>query len=233
MRRLFTDKIENMRDIGGYAINNNEIVKEGKLFRSNCITNLENEEIKQLIKIGISQVIDLRSDEEIQKKKGIFVDNHTFIYNHIGLKGNGRLPDSKSEVVDSYIEMLEGKEQIKEIFDILGKTEGGIIYYCNAGKDRTGVITACILKLLGVSDKDIIADYMASGIFLKEMLQNFSNSITNKDIFSIINPNYDTMYNLLGYVNNQYGSMTEYLKSCEVSNETLETIKSKYIQKIV
>ena len=35
-------------------------------------------------------------------------------------------------------------------------------------KDRTGVVTACILKLLGVNEKDIIADYLASGVFLKK-----------------------------------------------------------------
>lgn len=119
--------------------------------------------------------------------------------------GDGKIPDSKDKVLDSYIEMLQGKKQIKEIFDILAKNRGGIIYYCNAGKDRTGVITAIILKFLGVN---------------------------NKDIYSIINPNYDTMYNLLQYIDNQPNGIIGYLQSCNISNENLNKIKNKYIQKI-
>lgn len=232
MRRFFINKVENMRDIGGYSIDNFKIVKEGKLLRSNCVTNLTNEDIKQLTEIGFDSVIDLRCDEEIKKKNGVFFNNDAFYYNHIGLNGDGKIPDSKDKVLDSYIEMLQGKKQIKEIFDILAKNRGGIIYYCNAGKDRTGVITAIILKFFGVNNKDIIADYLASGVFLKEMIQTFSNSITNKDIYSIINPNYDTMYNLLQYIDNQPNGIIGYLQSCNISNENLNKIKNKYIQKI-
>ena len=65
MRRFFINKVENMRDIGGYSIDNFKIVKEGKLLRSNCVTNLTNEDIKQLTEIGFDSVIDLRCDEKM------------------------------------------------------------------------------------------------------------------------------------------------------------------------
>lgn len=228
MRRYFINKIENMRDIGGYAVGQNKIVKEGKIIRSNCVTNLSNEDLEQLIKMKFTTIIDLRSDEEIQKKKGVFFNNQKFKYNHIKMNGDGKIPDRKEEVLNSYIEMLNGKKQIKEIFEILKETEGGVIYYCNAGKDRTGVVTACILKLLGVNNQDIIVDYLASGVFLKEMLEKYSESVEDRDIFPIINPNYVTIYNLLEYIDNQYGSIEEYLNDCNISNETLNEIKNKY-----
>ena len=34
MRRFFIDKVENMRDIGGYTIGNKEIVREETIIRS-------------------------------------------------------------------------------------------------------------------------------------------------------------------------------------------------------
>lgn len=182
--------------------------------------------------MGITKVIDLRCDEEIQKKKSIFFNNDNFSYVQIGVNGNGRIPESKDKVLDSYIEILDGKKQIKEIFDILAKTEGNIIYYCNAGKDRTGVITACILKFLGVNDEDIIVDYLASSVFLRKMIQEFASSTTEKDIYSIINPNYDTMYNLLKYIDVKYDGIEKYLKSCNITNENLKIIKNKYIQEL-
>ena len=72
---------------------------------------------------------------------------------------------------------------------------------------------------MGVNNKDIIADYLASGVFLKEMIQTFSNSITNKDIYSIINPNYDTMYNLLQYIDNQPNGIIGYLQYIKWKSE--------------
>ena len=165
MRRYFIDKIENMRDIGGYSIDYDRVVKEGKIIRSNCVTNLNDEDLEKLIKMKFTTIIDLRNDEEIQKKKGIFYNNQNFKYNHIKINGDGKIPDRKEDVLNSYIEMLE----------------------------------------------------------------RYSESVQGRDIFSIINPNYDTIYNLLKYIDNQYGSIEQYLNSCNISNETLQEIKNKYI----
>lgn len=229
MKRFFTDKIKNMRDVGGYALGDNKCVKEGKIIRSNCATNLNDNDLNELTKMGFSTIIDLRCDNEIEKKNGVFLNNKNFQYHHIGLNGDGKLPDSKEEVVNSYIEILNGKEQIKEIFELLNTSNGGVIYYCSAGKDRTGVVTACILKLLGVEDKYIVSDYVASGEFLKDELIEFSKSVTDKDIFQIVNPVPNNMTGLLSYINQEYGSMEAYLKSCGISDETLDGIKKKYV----
>lgn len=230
MKRLFTDKIENMRDIGGYSIDNNKVVKTGSLVRTNVITNFSEDDIKNIADMGFSTVIDLRSDKEIERKNGVFVNNAKFSYKHVPIKGDGRLPNENESVLDTYIEMLSGKDQIKEIFDILSKTEGGVIYYCNAGKDRTGVVTALILKLLGVDEKEIAVDYAASGIFLDKMLKDYAKSMNNnKNIINIITPKADTIFKLYDYIDENYGSTEEYLKQCGITENTINTIKEKYI----
>ena len=82
-----------------------------------------------------------------------------------------------------------------------------------------------------------ITDKRGSGIKLEDsvrkMIQDFANSITEKDIYDIVNPTYSTMYNLLKYIDDKYGSMEQYLKSCKISNENLKSIKNKYIRKLV
>lgn len=229
MRRFFVDKVDNMRDIGGYETNNHGIVKEGCIIRSNCVTNLADNEIKKLIDMNFATIIDLRSDAEILNKNGVFFNNNSFNYNHIALKGNGRLPNSKEDVLNTYIEMLDGKEEMKKIFDILASTKTGVIYYCNAGKDRTGVVTACLLKLLGVNNQDIVSDYLASGIFLKKMIKEFASSFTEKDILPMITPHYETMEEMLRYIDEKYGSIEGYLDSCNLSFESIEKIRGKYV----
>lgn len=55
------------------------------------------------------------------------------------------------------------QKQMKQFFSLLmNNREGAILWHCSAGKDRTGMITALLLTALGVSRKDILADYMAS-----------------------------------------------------------------------
>jgi len=230
MKRYFLTEIENMRDIGGYPIDSLRYVAEGKIIRSNLPISLSQRSLLELIKRGYDTVIDFRSDEELEINKSIFWGNDNFKYNHIKINGNGRVPESKEDVLNSYIEMLEGKEQIKKVFNVIAEAKGGVIYYCTAGKDRTGVITALILKLLGVDDKDIVVDYVVSGIYIKEMIQEFAEKMKDKkDIFEVIKPKDKTMFDLLEYIANEYDSVEKYLISCGVEEKEILKIKNKYI----
>ncbi|MGX7262965.1 tyrosine-protein phosphatase [Enterococcus crotali] len=54
----------NLRDLGGYTIDQGQRVKWGQLYRSDHLTKLTEEDIIILERIGIKTVIDLRSDHE-------------------------------------------------------------------------------------------------------------------------------------------------------------------------
>ena len=98
----------------------------------------------------------------------------------------------------------------------------------NAEKDRTEVVTALILKLLGVDEKEIAVDYIASGIFLNKMLEDYANSINNKEILKIITPKQDTIFKMFRYIQDNYGSIEEYLKQCGITDNTINRIREKY-----
>lgn len=230
MRRFFIDKVENMRDIGGYSIGNNLVVKLGKIIRTNVITNLNEEELNEIKNMGFTDIIDLRSDEEVKRKNGVFFNNPNFNYNHIAINGNGRLPKDENDIVNTYMEMLEGKEQIRKIFEILSNSIGGVIYYCNVGKDRTGLITALILKLLGVDNKDIVADYIASGVFLEKKLKDYAVEINNPDILKVTVPKPETIFRVLENIDNEYGSIERFLLDVGITKKQIEIIKEKYIE---
>ena len=70
------------------------------------------------------------------------------------------------------------------------------MYFCTAGKDRTGVVSALILKRLGFSDEIIIDDYMKSKDNLMDMLTAYVNTHPEVDI-EIIIPHRDNMEQLL------------------------------------
>lgn len=73
------------------------------------------------------------------------------------------------------------------------------MYFCTAGKDRTGVASAIILKRLGFSDEAIIDDYMKSKNNLMDMLTAYGNIHPEVDIEVII-PHRENMEQLLKYL---------------------------------
>ena len=54
---------------------------------------------------------------------------------------------------------------IKGVFKTIVNAPGGVLFHCTAGKDRTGVVSAILLTLVGVSDEDIVYDYAISREF--------------------------------------------------------------------
>lgn len=62
------------------------------------------------------------------------------------------------------------------------KVDSNVLYFCNAGKDRTGVVSAVLLYKLGMSLEYIVNDYMKSKNNLKELLNEFARQNPAIDI---------------------------------------------------
>ena len=227
MIRYLEESIDNMRDVGGYKSGLGNRVKVGRLIRSNLPINLSNNDISLLEKMGMNIVIDLRSQEEIEARKSIFENNKNFKVYHIGIDVGKDIPETEKLVPKSYMDMLTLQEKMKTIFEIIGNNEK-VLYFCNAGKDRTGVVTALILKLLNVSENDIIKDYVSTGQFLKKTLIKFANS--NNRILNIITPKEIYMQKFLKEFEKKYNNIEEYLKMIGVEDYIIKKIKTNYVE---
>jgi len=226
MKRYLENSIENMRDIGGHQVGDSKVVIEGYILRSNLpnqITAIDKDVLK---KLGIKHVIDLRSKEELENKPSVFVNDEDFEFYHLEMIGGRDIPPSCEAVPVSYFKMLEAKENIKNIFEILKKGEK-VLYFCNAGKDRTGVITALILATLGVSIENIANDYVATKEFMKNILNN--NNFSD-EIKLIITPRVENIYKFFEYLNEEYGSIEGYLNNIGISNEDILKIRKNYLR---
>lgn len=227
MIRYFEKSIENMRDIGGYKSGTENKVIQGKMIRSNLPKKLSDNDILDLKKMGINTVIDLRSREEYENKQSIFENNKNFKIYHIEIDVGRDIPEKENLVPKSYIDMLTLHEKIRNFFEILANNEG-ILYFCNAGKDRTGVITALILKLLGVSDEDIINDYMITKELMSGILNKYAEH--NDNIINIITPQRYYMEEFLTKFTEKYKGIENYLTLIGVKGSIINQIKLKYIE---
>jgi len=112
--------------------------------------------------------------------------------------------------------LSQGAPGIKRVLQIMSdKSRHPIGFYCTAGKDRTGVIAAIILSVLGVADEDIIEDYSLSANVYAEMNDHTAMvgalNQRNLDPKAFLGAPPHVMKDTLANIKNTYGSVEGYL----------------------
>ena len=151
-----------------------------RYIRSDVPHQITAEEIAFLILQNVRTVIDLRSLEEQQRKPCPLLHHPAFSYHSMPVTGGSTVPSSPEDVAQSYITMVD--EQMHRIIRTILSAETNVLYFCNAGKDRTGVVSAILLWLHNISDTCIIRDYMESKDNLSSILQAYAAQNPNVDI---------------------------------------------------
>jgi protein-tyrosine phosphatase len=156
----------NLRDLGGTPTGDGRIVAPGRLYRGASLHRLEVDHLDAVAPFGIRTAIDLRSTKEVGR--GTFAGSaapirHLPIF-EVGPTFSEPIEDIARTLADAYLWMLgEGGASIRTALDVLGDPRDlPAVIYCAAGKDRTGVVVAIVLSLLGVEREAIAADYARS-----------------------------------------------------------------------
>ncbi len=170
-----------------------------RYIRSDVPQRLTGEELQWLLAHNITTIVDLRSKEEAAQKPCCLNAQDGFRYIHLPVTGGGDTPKSMEHLHTVYRQMVDG--QMEKIVDTIMQAQTNVLYFCTAGKDRTGVVSAIILKRLGFDDEVIIRDYMASGDNLMEMLTAYADAHPEVDI-EIITPHRENMERLLAHLRN-------------------------------
>ena len=142
-----------------------------RILRSDAPLSPTPADVAFLLAHGVTTLIDLRSDSEVDRKPCPLAEDARFAYHRMPVTGGNAMPDSPADVPLSYLRMAD--EQMARILDVIRSTEGGAMYFCTAGKDRTGVVSALLQREAGLSREAIAADYALSGDNLKELFAAF------------------------------------------------------------
>ncbi len=168
-----------------------------RYIRSDVPEKLTEAEIRWLLDNHVTTAVDLRSEEEIAQRPCCLAGRSGFRYVHLPVTGGGDTPRSLEHLYAVYRQMAD--EQMEKIVDTIMNAASNVLYFCTAGKDRTGVVSAIILKRLGYSDGVIIDDYMASKDNLLEMLTAYTSAHPEVDL-AIITPHRENMEQFLKYL---------------------------------
>jgi protein tyrosine/serine phosphatase len=162
--------VYNFRDLGGHRTTGGQAVHYGRLYRSDSLHRLTDAQCGQLCATGVRTVLDLRRPYEIEWAGRIRpVPGLTYHNIHPVHREWDHVPYRPEDgparyLADRYLDMVvEGAEGLGEALRLIADPDSApLVMHCFAGKDRTGVLTALTLSLLGVADDDIAADYAAS-----------------------------------------------------------------------
>lgn len=167
----FTD-LFNFRDLGGYRTADARTVAWRRLFRADDLGRLAGDDRDRFLALGIRTVVDLRRPEEVAQL-GRMPELTGVAYHHLHLVHPlwGRqdfvdLSERTDFLTARYSEMAAaGGEAIGEALRLIADAgTAPLVVHCIAGKDRTGMVSALTLSLLGVDDATIGTDYALSEV---------------------------------------------------------------------
>ena len=161
--------ISNLRDLGGIAGEGGRVVRSGMLLRSAKLSEAEPEDFA-----GIATVIDLRTPEESENPadKVYGAEYLSIPVFDDALAGISREEQAEIENAPGMAEMYRllvryFKDNLRKILLTIMEHDydtGAVLWHCSEGKDRTGIIAALLLEMLGASREDIMADYLKTNI---------------------------------------------------------------------
>jgi len=162
-----------MEQIFQSTLNTRPILENSlRYIRSDVPTEVTESERAWLVENEITTIVDLRTDEERSRKVCPLEHDCRFQYCIRPVTGGSVVPSSVNEVVKSYIKMAD--EHLHRTVQFIMDSKANVLYFCNAGKDRTGVLSAVLLYKSGKQTDYIVDDYMKSEQNLSSMLNAFA-----------------------------------------------------------
>jgi protein-tyrosine phosphatase len=175
--------VRNFRDLGGYQTVDGLITAWDQVYRADSVSFLTQAGWKELSKLNIKRVYDLRRDHERDTwptiEHGL---DHEVVHLPIGPKAaemslvewfTHRGSDAnwdESYVAETYRENLTTWPDVfaRLITELATAEHRPAVFHCTAGKDRTGIAAALLLEVLGVDREQILDDYELTNVTRSE-----------------------------------------------------------------
>jgi protein-tyrosine phosphatase len=232
----------NFRDLGGYPTADGRTVRWRELYRSDALHHLTAADVARMRdELRIATVVDLRSSSELRTEGRGALAAEQIGFHHLPLfDGQVARPESWNgleTLADRYFLLAEiAKEPIARVVTVLAESTGPAVYHCAAGKDRTGVVSAVLLGLLGVPDELIVADYAATQENLDAIIERLMSTRGYQTMLSALPPDTmhaeaDTMVAFLRSIRERYGSMRGYASAAGVGERVVDRLAGRLLER--
>ena len=111
-----------------------------------------------------------------------------------------------------------------------------VVLHCTAGKDRTGVSTAFLLSILGISRDVIEEDYLLTNLDTErqadfiESTTGYPDGYDREKMIKIAGVPDDAMKDFLDGVESKWGSVLEYLEKIGITKNQMDMIRQNFLE---
>lgn len=244
----------NFRDLGGWRTSDDRTVRWGRLFRADSVHLMTDADVlRARDQLRIQTVVDLRNDDEIAiggvgaLAAAAALRHHAPLSSRRGLNpidaaaaaANITVADrSPDTMANGYLLTLERSADL--IVDVVDRFSNADalpgVFFCAAGKDRTGVMSAVILGAIGVTDEDIIEDYVLTADSIEAIIGRFAATPGSPDLYRDyparhFAPYKETMEHVIAGVTEQWGSFADYLIDNGLSRASLDGLSEALLER--
>lgn len=243
----------NFRDLGGITVDGGRL-RNGLLFRCEGPANVDASAVAALAALGIRLVIDLRSTGEYRGQAGnagwglrvtsCDVANDFRAQDGADWHGLGEAlggEQVRSRMLDTYRAMPGAlAKHLAPLIATMAAGEMPVLIHCTAGKDRTGVLVALLLRLLGANPEAITHDYLLSCSFgaaphnrvrVQRQLGKILNATIDEaalDAVIGVDPAY--LAAAIETIDERWGSFEAYLAHANVSAEQIARLRELMVE---
>ena len=242
----------NFRDLGGWRTDDGASVKWGKLFRADSVHLMTDADVlRARDQLRIRTVVDLRNDDEIAVGGiGTLAEAAHRVHAPLSSRRGLSLVDaaavvnvnvadrSPATLASGYLLTLErSADLIVEVFTRFASDEAlPGVFFCAAGKDRTGVMSAVILGSLGVRDEDIVEDYFLTADAIEQIIGRFASTPGSPDMYRDLPathfaPYAETMEHVVAGVKQRWGTFADYLVEHGVPRSSIDGLKATLLER--
>jgi protein-tyrosine phosphatase len=234
----------NVRDLGGLPTEDGRRTRLGGVVRSDNVRRLTDEGWRALAEHGVQRIVDLRFPEELEEDQPRDVDIDVV---HVSVLGAGFDPEyveeldahlaSVDDVADhyawSYVDFLERyRERFGEAFAAIADAEGTVVVHCLAGKDRTGLVSAILLRLAGVDHATIGADYALTAGNLRERWEAWLQDAPDEErakLEKLQHTPAEAMARVVQEIERRYGDVASYLRAARLTDAQVERLRERLV----
>jgi len=226
----------NFRDVGGYRGLDARTVQWRQLFRADSLHRLAGPDWEAFAALGIRTVIDLRRAFEVEQTgrvpqaEGLVYLNP--VIEHVDWTEVPHPDEIRHErwLADRYLNFTEdGRSGLAAALSAIADPDAApVVVHCMAGKDRTGVVCALVLSLLGVSDDDIATDYALTEVSMASLtayLRVHNPTVIEGNDHMFDSPR-DAMLLFLADLRERHGSVPGFVREIGLSDRQIAALRA-------
>ena len=186
---LHIDGLVNVRDLGGLRTSDGRVIRSRQVIRSDNPKSLTDQGQSDLAgDIAPLLVVDLRMVAEVDREGYTIGHEPARVVNLPMIPQSGVTQEqidagAADNLVEDYTRQIEANAGsiIEALRLIAAPANRPVMVHCTAGKDRTGIVVAMLLGILGVDCETIVADYHVTTANMAPILERIRSAQVYQD----------------------------------------------------